>query len=171
MLEPTAPILAPPKAKAGNAEYLGDATFAGCLTAPPSFRTTAPREWDLSVMPKTAERARQASEIGTAITRLHRENYGRGATTTRTIFQGDDVITFLEDVYTPVERTLIDAGNWEQVKETRQAFQMAMQVPFTETVEKITGRTVTAFMSQSHLDPDLSVEIFVLEPDADGSES
>lgn len=118
-------------------------------------------------MTQSAERARHASEIGTAITRLHRENYGRGATTTRTIFQGDDVITFLEDVYTPVERTLIDAGNWEQVKETRQAFQMAMQVQFSETVERITGRKVTAFMSQSHLDPDLSVEIFVLAPSED----
>lgn len=32
-------------------------------------------------MPKSAERARQVSEVGTAITRLHRENYGRGATT------------------------------------------------------------------------------------------
>ena len=113
-------------------------------------------------MPDSAERARQAGAVGTAIARLHRENYGRGATTTRTVYQGDHLIVFLEDVYTPVERTLIEAGNWEQVNETRQAFQQAMRGRFTAAVEEITGRTVTAFMSQSHLDPDLSVEIFVL---------
>ena len=110
-----------------------------------------------------AERARQATAVGTALTRLHRENYGRGATTTRTIYQGDHLVAVLEDIYTPVERTLIDAGDWEQVKSTRQSFQMAMRKPFTDAVEEITGRRVVAFLSQSHLDPDLSVEVFVLE--------
>jgi len=48
---------------------------------------------------------------------------------------------------------------------------MAMELPFSEAVEEATGRKVVAFMSQSHLDPDLSVEIFVLEPILDGSDS
>jgi uncharacterized protein YbcI len=115
-----------------------------------------------------AERSRQATAIGNAIARLHRDHYGRGATTTRTVYQGDRIITFLEDLYTPLERTLIDAGDWEQVKTTRQAFQMAMRGPFTEAVERITGRKVIAFMSQSHLDPDMSAEIFVLAPSGNG---
>lgn len=114
----------------------------------------------------------QATAVGNAITRLHRERYGRGATTTRTVVSrtGEHVIVFLEDIYTPAERTLIDAGDWETVKTTRQAFQMAMSGPFIDAVESIMGRKVIAFMSQSHLDPDLAVEIFVLErsPDGDG---
>jgi uncharacterized protein YbcI len=114
-----------------------------------------------------SERSRQATAIGNAITRLHRERYGRGATTTRTIFQGNRVIAFLEDIYTPVERTLIDAGDWEQVKATRQSFQMAMREPFSQAVEQITGREVIAFMSQVHLDPDIAAEIFVLGPNGE----
>jgi uncharacterized protein YbcI len=110
-----------------------------------------------------AEHGRQAQAIGNAITRLHREHYGRGATTTRTVFQRDHVVAFLEDIYTPVERTLIDAGDPETVKETRQAFQMAMREPFSKAVEEITGRKVVAFMSQVHFDPDMAAEIFVLE--------
>jgi uncharacterized protein YbcI len=74
-----------------------------------------------------SERSRQASAVGNAITRLHRDRYGRGATTTRTVFHGDRVIVFLEDIYTLAERTLIDAGDWEEVKATRQSFQMAMR--------------------------------------------
>jgi uncharacterized protein YbcI len=113
------------------------------------------------------ERARQAQAVGNAITRLHRDRYGRGATTTRTVFQGNRIIVFLEDIYTLAERTLIDAGDWEQVKVTRQSFQMAMRVPFSEAVEEITGRKAIAFMSQVHLNPDLAAEIFVLSPDGE----
>ena len=109
-----------------------------------------------------SERSRQAIAVGNAITRLHRERYGRGATTTRTVFHGNRIVVFLEDIYTPAERTLIDAGAFEQVKVTRQSFQMAMRGPFTEAVEEITGREVVAFMSQVHRDPDMAAEIFVL---------
>ena len=109
-----------------------------------------------------SERSRQAIAVGNAITRLHRDRYGRGATTTRTIFHGNRIIVFLEDIYTPAERTLIDAGDWEQVKVTRQSFQVAMQVPFSRAVEEITGRPVIAFMSQVHREPDMAAEIFVL---------
>ena len=33
-------------------------------------------------------------------------------------------------------------------------------------VESISGRSVSAFMSNNHIDPDLAVETFVLEPRA-----
>ena len=109
-----------------------------------------------------SERSRQAVAVGNAVTRLHRDRYGRGATTTRTVFHGNRIIVFLEDIYTPAERTLIEAADFEQVKATRQSFQMAMRGPFSDAVEEITGRKVIAFMSQVHLDPDMAAEIFVL---------
>jgi uncharacterized protein YbcI len=121
----------------------------------------------------TEQARQQATAIGNAITRLHRERYGRGATTTRTVVSrsGEHVIAFLEDIYTPAERTLIDAGDWETVKATRQAFQMAMAGPFAEAVEAIMGRKVIAFMSQVHVDPDMAAAIFVLEPGPNGNGS
>jgi uncharacterized protein YbcI len=83
---------------------------------------------------------------------------------------GDEYITvFMEDVYTPVERTLIEAGRFSAVEETRHAFQETMREKFIAAVEELTGRKVAAFMSQVHVDPDLSVETFVLEPQADGA--
>jgi uncharacterized protein YbcI len=109
------------------------------------------------------EGSRQALAIGNAITRLHREYYGRGATTTRTVMQRNYVIVFLEDIYTPGERTLLDAGDIDNVRETRQAFQLAMRERFTEAVEGIANRKVVAFMSQVHVDPDMAAEIFVLQ--------
>ncbi len=112
------------------------------------------------------DRARQATAVGNAITRLHRDHYGRGATTTRTTYQRNHLIVFLEDIYTPVERTLIEAGRKEDVKHTRQVFQMAMQDAFSSAVEEITGRRVVQFMSQVAFDPDMAAEIFVLAADA-----
>ena len=114
-------------------------------------------------MSDSSDHAHQALAIGNEITRLHREHYGRGASTTRTVFQRNYVASFLEDIYTPVERTLIEDGQEEGVKQTRQLFQMAMRERFTEAVERITGRKVVAFMSQVHFDPDLAVEVFVLD--------
>ena len=75
----------------------------------------------------------------------------------------DHIITFLENTFMPVERTLLDAGETEAVRETRLAFQRAMEARFTKSVEDITGRKVRAFLSQVSLEPDISVEVFVLE--------
>jgi uncharacterized protein YbcI len=113
---------------------------------------------------EASERARQATAVGNAVSRLHRDHYGRGATTTRTLYQRNHLVSFLEDIYTPVERTLLDANQHEDVKRTRQVFQMAMRQRFVDAVEQITGRKVIAFMSQVHFDPDIAAEIFVLEP-------
>jgi uncharacterized protein YbcI len=115
---------------------------------------------------EASERARQATAVGNAITRLHRDHYGRGATTTRTVYQGNHIVVFLEDIYTPVERTLLEAGRNEDVRRTRQVFQDAMRGRFVESVEEITGRKVIQFMSQVSIDPDMAAEIFVLEPGA-----
>ena len=107
----------------------------------------------------------RALAISNAITRLHREHYGRGPDQARTIIERNYVITFLDDVYTPVERTLIDAGEQAPVRETRLAFQRAMKEKFSAAVEEVMGRKVIAFLSQVHFDPDISQETFVLEPD------
>jgi uncharacterized protein YbcI len=112
----------------------------------------------------TAELGNQAVAISNAISRIHRDGYGRGPKTSRTVIQRNFVITFLEDIYTPLERTFIEGGATEDVKQTRQTFQMMMRSRFTAAVEEITGRKVIAFMSQNHFEPDMAAEIFVLEP-------
>ena len=109
------------------------------------------------------ERGRMAAAISNAIVGLHREYYGRGASRTRTVMGADYIICFLEDIYTPVERTLIDAGRFAAVQETRSAFQDTMREKFSAAVEELSGRKVIGFLSQVHVDPDISVETFILE--------
>lgn len=81
--------------------------------------------------------------------------------------QRNYVMCVLEDIYTPIERTLIDAGRKDAVRETRTIFQDTMKPHFVEIVETALGRKVLAFMSQVCFDPDMSAEIFILEPEGD----
>jgi uncharacterized protein YbcI len=116
-------------------------------------------------MADASESRNGAQAISNAMTKLHRDHYGRGPETVRTVVGHDHAICFLESMSTQVERTLIDGGEQEAVKEMRLAFQRTMEPRFVETVEGILGRKVRAFLSQVTFDPDLSVEIFVLERD------
>jgi uncharacterized protein YbcI len=112
---------------------------------------------------RQGERGKMASAVSNAIVGIHRQYYGRGASRARTVMGADYVICFMEDIYTPVERTLIDAGRFAAVQETRSAFQATMRERFSQAVEEIVGRKVVGFLSQVHVDPDLSVETFILE--------
>lgn len=53
----------------------------------------------------------------------------------------------------------------------RRSFQLAMEDEFGKVVEEATGRKVIAYMSSINVDPDLAVEIFVLEPLEDPEEA
>jgi len=115
------------------------------------------------------DRGKVLAAISNAIARIHREHYGRGAGRARTVMGDDYVICFLEDIYTPVERTLIDAGRFDAVQKTRNAFQETMRSNFVAAVQQATGRKVVGFLSQVHVDPDVAVETFMLEPETDGA--
>src|SRR5437588_9683273 len=85
------------------------------------------------------DRGKLAASISNAIVGLHREYYGRGATRARTVMGADYIICFLEEIYTPVERTLIDAGRFTAVQEMRGAFQDTMREKFSAAVEELAG--------------------------------
>jgi uncharacterized protein YbcI len=94
---------------------------------------------------------------------LHRYT-GRGPTKARTTMGSDHVLVMLGDTLTVGERTLLDAGYGDEVMVTRRRFQDVMRPDAIGKVEENTGRTVVGFMSDNHANPDLGVEVFVLEP-------
>ena len=52
----------------------------------------------------------------------------------------------------------------EFVLAIRRKFQKTMRNDLIAAVEQLGGRKVIAFMSDNHMEPDFSVEVFVLEP-------
>ena len=43
-----------------------------------------------------------------------------------------------------------------------------MTKQFTETIEELTDRKVLAFLSQAHVDPDITIEIFFVDAPLEG---
>lgn len=110
-----------------------------------------------------------AARISTAAVHLLREYTGRGPTKARTLINDDLVTIVLADTLTKGECKLVETGLADRVLELRGDFQMAMREDLVAVVEVNLERKVIAFMSQNHIDPDLAVEIFVLEPAGAGA--
>lgn len=112
----------------------------------------------------SSARGEVLASISTGLVQLHSRYYGKGPTKAKTYLVNDTVVCLLRGGFTTVERTLIDEGNVDAVYQIRRSFQQAMEQQFTAVVEGAMHRKVIAYMSQIHQDPDLAVEIFVLEP-------
>jgi len=109
-------------------------------------------------------RGETLAQISTSLVQLHSRFYGKGPTKAKTHQVNDTVVSILRGGFTRVERTLIETGQEESVYQMRRSFQQVMEDEFRQVVEEATGRKVIAYMSSIHVDPDLAVEIFVLEP-------
>ena len=111
-----------------------------------------------------------AATISTSAVQLLHEYTGRGPTKAKTLINDDVVTLLLADTLTTGERTLVDNGRSERVLQVRHDYQLTMRDDLVAIVERQLDRKVIAFMSQNHIDPDLAVEVFVLEADgADGT--
>jgi uncharacterized protein YbcI len=104
------------------------------------------------------------SMISTAAVQLLHEYTGRGPTKAKTVINEDLVTIVLADTLTTGERRLVDNGLSDRVLQLRHDYLLTMRDDLVGIVERQLGRTVIAFMSQNHIDPDLAVEVFVLEP-------
>jgi uncharacterized protein YbcI len=95
-----------------------------------------------------------------------REYTGRGPTKARTYINEDLVTVVLQDTLTMGERSLVRDGEGDLVRASRKAFQRTMSTQMIAAVERHSGRSVFAFLSDNHIDPDVAVESFVLVPTA-----
>ncbi|GAC1476531.1 MAG: hypothetical protein PVSMB3_19960 [Candidatus Dormibacteraceae bacterium] len=118
--------------------------------------------------------------ISNAMVELLLRYTGRGPTQARTTMGENIIVCVMGATPTKGEQSLVQDGKAEVVLHTRRAFQDTIQAEAISAVEELSGRRVVAFMSNNHIDPDLAVELFILEPpavhlvsadDAAGSES
>lgn len=110
-----------------------------------------------------ANGALAASISNTVVSALARTT-GRGPTKAKTTLGDNGVFVVLQDTLTRGEQNLADAGEWQTVLDVRRKWQAVMQDQVSREIEELTGRKVIGFMSDNHIDPDLAVEVFVLEP-------
>src|SRR3977135_2700712 len=111
------------------------------------------------------------SAISEAMASLVSRYTGRGATSSRTTFSRDLIVCVMGDTLTPGENSRVQYGKSEAVLVLRRAYQESMAEEAISVVEELSGRRVMAFMSNNHIDPDLAVEIFVLQRAPNGRQS
>jgi uncharacterized protein YbcI len=105
------------------------------------------------------------SAISNEMVRIYKDQFGRGPTKTRTVWASPDILLVtLEQTFTPAERRLRELGEHARLRELRMLFQYADTKLFCEPIERLTGRTVRAFVSGIDTDSDLASELFVLHP-------
>jgi uncharacterized protein YbcI len=104
-----------------------------------------------------------AQAISTAVVRALARTTGRGPTKAKTTLGNNAVFVVLQDTLTRGERSLVGAGESEAVLDLRRRWQKVMRGSCSREIEELTGRKVIGFMSDNHIDPDIAVEVFILE--------
>jgi uncharacterized protein YbcI len=103
--------------------------------------------------------------VSGAVVTLFREVVGKGPERCKAYWAGDDLLVILlRGGYSVVEQVLFREGRGSAVQQLRKALDETLADPMVATIEELTGRKVIAFMSASHQEPDLTAELFVLEP-------
>ena len=116
---------------------------------------------------RATQDGRLAAAISNAVVHALASTTGRGPTKARTTLGENAVFVVLQDSLTVGERTLTEAGEGAAVLDLRRRWQSVMEEDVSQSIEELTGRKVVGFMSDNHIDPDLAVEVFVLEPVAE----
>ena len=107
----------------------------------------------------------QLKRVSAAMTRIYKEQFGRGPERVHSHYAGRDaIVCFLENTLTPVERTLGTLDEHQRLRDMRMLFQYAAEQEFRRAVEEITGRKVVAFVSGIDTNADVATEVFTLEP-------
>ena len=106
--------------------------------------------------------------ISNRIVGMLREHYGRGPMKAKTYVLDDLVVCVLRDGFTAIEQTMMESGQPGRVVEMRREFQEMMGRRYREMIEELTGSRVIAFLSQAHIEPDITLEVFIVDPPLEG---
>ena len=109
------------------------------------------------------------AEISTTIVGILRDHYGRGPMKAKTYALDDIIVCVMRGSgFTPLEKTIMDSGEPDRVVAMREDFQRVMADRYKDAIERLTGRKVLAFLSQAHVEPDITMEIFFVDAPLEG---
>jgi uncharacterized protein YbcI len=104
------------------------------------------------------------SIVGILRDRILRDHYGRGPMKAKTYALDDIIVVVMRGSgFTALEQTIMDSGDPDRVIAMREDFQRVMAARYKQTIEGLTGRKVLAFLSQAHVEPDITMEVFFVD--------
>jgi uncharacterized protein YbcI len=108
------------------------------------------------------------SAISDEVAALHCEHFRRGPGAVKSYVTNDLVVCVLSGILTPGERTLIDAGEAEQVRWRRAMHQVASEETYTRRMASTMGRPVSFYLGTVSIETDIAVYIFTTDPEQAG---
>jgi uncharacterized protein YbcI len=107
---------------------------------------------------------RLLAEISQRTVALLHDHYGRGPMKAKTYALDDLIVVVMRGSgFTALEQTIMDDGGSDRVVAMRGEFQRVMADRFKATIETLTDRKVLAFLSQAHVEPDITLEVFFID--------
>ena len=109
--------------------------------------------------------------IANAVVHTRTQFTGHGPARAQAFHSGNVVVVLLHEPLGPAERLLDEHGRRGKVLETRADVRDAMGGDVVRQIESLTACTVLARLGGSHVDPDVSAEVFVLDRRVGGDET
>jgi uncharacterized protein YbcI len=95
--------------------------------------------------------------------RAQKKFFGKGPTEAKSYLLDDLLIIVMRGGLTTAEKTMLEFGQPDQVRQFRQLFENEMTERLTGMIEDLTGRKVLTYQSQVMFEPDIVVEMFVFD--------
>jgi uncharacterized protein YbcI len=103
------------------------------------------------------------ARISNEMVRAQKKFFGKGPTEAKSYLLDDLLIIVMRGGLTTAEKTMLEFGQPDQVRQFRQLFENEMTERLTGMIENLTGRKVLTYQSQVMFDPDIVVEMFVFD--------
>ncbi len=101
--------------------------------------------------------------ISNEMVQAQKKYFGKGPTKAKSYFFDDLLLVVMRGGLTTAEKSMVEFGHEEKVREFRQVFEDEMTERLTDMIEDLTGRRVATYQSQIMFDPDVVIELFVFE--------
>jgi len=101
--------------------------------------------------------------ISNEMVRAQKRFFGKGPEEAKSYLVDDLLFIVMRGGMTTAEKTMLEFGQADQVRQFRQLFENEMTQRLTSMIEELTGRTVLTYQSQVMFDPDIVVEMFVFD--------
>jgi uncharacterized protein YbcI len=108
------------------------------------------------------------AQISNAFVTMQKDFWGIGPLEAKSYMMDDLLLIVMRGGLTRAERTMLEFGQQDLVRNFRQAFENEMTQNLTGKIEELTGRKVLTYQSQILFDPDIVAELFVFEKAAGG---
>jgi uncharacterized protein YbcI len=102
-------------------------------------------------------------QISSGMAQMQKEAFGKGPTSTKSYLFDDMLLIVMRDGLTVAEETMLSFGQADLVRNFRQQFENEMTSRIVDMIEGLARRKVLTYQSQIMFNPDVVVEMFVLD--------